>query len=38
MAALGGRRLPKTAIIVTTLDNNWLVEIEVIAAGRRAIR
>ncbi|MFF5523171.1 RidA family protein [Streptomyces coeruleorubidus] len=32
-AALGGRRVPTTAIVATTLDNNWLVEIEAIAAG-----
>jgi 2-iminobutanoate/2-iminopropanoate deaminase len=32
-AALGGRRVPTTAIVATTLDNDWLVEIEVIAAG-----
>ncbi|MEV2211442.1 RidA family protein [Streptomyces sp. NPDC050997] len=32
-AALGGRRVPTTAIVAATLDNDWLVEIEVIAAG-----
>lgn len=32
-AALGGRRVPTTAIVATTLDSDWLVEIEVIAAG-----
>jgi enamine deaminase RidA (YjgF/YER057c/UK114 family) len=32
-AALGGRRVPTTAIVATTLDNNWLIEIEAIAAG-----
>jgi 2-iminobutanoate/2-iminopropanoate deaminase len=32
-AALGGRRIPTTAIVATTLDPDWLVEIEVIAAG-----
>ncbi|WP_436771202.1 RidA family protein [Yinghuangia sp. YIM S09857] len=31
--ALGGRRVPTTAIVATTLDSDWLVEIEVIAAG-----
>jgi enamine deaminase RidA (YjgF/YER057c/UK114 family) len=31
--ALGGRVVPTTAIVVQTLDNAWLVEIEVIAAG-----
>jgi len=33
VAALGDRRIPTTAIIVTTLSPDWLVEIEVIAAG-----
>jgi 2-iminobutanoate/2-iminopropanoate deaminase len=32
-AALGGRRVPTTAIVAATLDDDWLVEIEVIAAG-----
>jgi len=32
-AALGDRRIPTTAIIVTTLSPDWLVEIEIIAAG-----
>jgi 2-iminobutanoate/2-iminopropanoate deaminase len=32
-AALGGRRVPTTAIVATTLVDEWLVEIEVIAAG-----
>ncbi|MGH8793126.1 MAG: RidA family protein [Stackebrandtia sp.] len=32
-SALGGRRVPTTAIAATTLDDDWLVEIEVIAAG-----
>lgn len=32
-AALGGRPVPTTAIVATTLDNDWLVEVEVIAAG-----
>ncbi|WAZ26917.1 RidA family protein [Streptomyces cinnabarinus] len=32
-AALGGRRVPTTAIVATTLDNDWLVEVEVTAAG-----
>ncbi|MFD0416647.1 RidA family protein [Streptomyces sp. NPDC127108] len=32
-AALGGRRVPTTAIVATTLDSDWLVEIEVVAAG-----
>lgn len=31
--ALGGRPIPTTAIVVQMLDPNWLVEIEVIAAG-----
>ena len=31
--ALSGRSIPTTAIIVQTLDQRWLVEIEVVAAG-----
>jgi len=30
---LGKRRVPTTAIVVGTLASDWLVEIEVIAAG-----
>jgi len=33
VAALGDRRIPTTAIVVTTLDPNWLIEIEVVAAA-----
>jgi enamine deaminase RidA (YjgF/YER057c/UK114 family) len=33
VAALGNRRVPTTAIIAETLSPDWLVEIEVIAAG-----
>jgi enamine deaminase RidA (YjgF/YER057c/UK114 family) len=33
VAALGGRTVPTTAIVAQTLDERWLVEIEVIAAG-----
>jgi enamine deaminase RidA (YjgF/YER057c/UK114 family) len=33
LAALGGRTLPTTAIVVQTLESDWLVEIEVIAAA-----
>lgn len=33
VAALGGRGVPTTAIVVATLDPGWLVEIEVIAAA-----
>lgn len=33
VAALGERRVPTTAIVATTLDSDWLVEIEVIAAS-----
>jgi 2-iminobutanoate/2-iminopropanoate deaminase len=33
MAALGGRAVPTTAIVAETLVSDWLVEIEVIAAG-----
>ncbi|MDH2428739.1 RidA family protein [Sphaerisporangium sp. TRM90804] len=32
-AALGGRAIPTTAIVVQTLATDWLVEIEVIAAA-----
>ncbi len=31
--ALGGRVVPTTAIVAETLDGDWLVEIEVIAAA-----
>lgn len=31
--ALGDRRVPTTAIVVRTLSPDWLIEIEVIAAG-----
>lgn len=33
VAALGGRIIPTTAIVVQTLVSEWLVEIEVIAAA-----
>jgi 2-iminobutanoate/2-iminopropanoate deaminase len=33
VAALGGRAVPTTAVIAQTLVSDWLVEIEVIAAG-----
>jgi len=33
VAALGGRVVPTTAIVAQTLASDWLVEIEVIAAG-----
>ena len=33
VAALGGRVVPTTAIVAETLVSDWLVEIEVIAAG-----
>lgn len=33
LAALGERRVPTTAIVVTTLEDDWLVEVEVIAAA-----
>jgi len=33
VAALGGRPVPTTAIVAETLAGDWLVEIEVIAAG-----
>jgi enamine deaminase RidA (YjgF/YER057c/UK114 family) len=31
--ALGGRLVPTTAIVVQTLEQDWMVEIEVIAAA-----
>jgi enamine deaminase RidA (YjgF/YER057c/UK114 family) len=33
VAALGGRVVPTTAIVVQTLSDSWLVEVEVIAAA-----
>ncbi|HMA13416.1 MAG TPA: RidA family protein [Kiloniellaceae bacterium] len=33
IAALGGRAIPTTAIVVQTLVSDWLVEIEIIAAA-----
>jgi len=33
MQALGGRAVPTTAIVVQTLEPDWLVEIEVLAAA-----
>ena len=33
VAALGGRAVPTTAIVVQTLSDDWLIEIEVVAAG-----
>ena len=33
VAALGGRRIPTTAIVVGTLSEDWLVEIEIVAAA-----
>lgn len=33
IAALGGRSIPTTAIVVQTLESEWLVEIEVIAVA-----
>ncbi|MBY5784665.1 RidA family protein [Rhizobium leguminosarum] len=33
LRALGGRAVPTTAIIVETLRDDWLLEIEIIAAG-----
>jgi enamine deaminase RidA (YjgF/YER057c/UK114 family) len=33
VAALDGRTIPTTAIVVQTLDSDWLVEIEVICAA-----
>lgn len=33
IAALGSRRIPTTAIVVQTLEREWLVEIEIVAAA-----
>ncbi|MEU4428112.1 RidA family protein [Actinoplanes sp. NPDC024001] len=33
VAALGGRRIPTTAIVVQTLEDDWLIELEIVAAG-----
>jgi enamine deaminase RidA (YjgF/YER057c/UK114 family) len=33
VAALGGRAIPTTAIVVQTLEDDWLIEIEIIAAA-----
>jgi 2-iminobutanoate/2-iminopropanoate deaminase len=33
LSALGGRRVPTTAIVVGTLSDDWLIELEVIAAA-----
>ncbi|MFE3455567.1 RidA family protein [Nonomuraea sp. NPDC059194] len=33
VAALRGRQVPTTAIVAQTLASDWLVEIEVVAAG-----
>ncbi|MDA0182435.1 RidA family protein [Solirubrobacter phytolaccae] len=33
LVALGGRRVPTTAIVVGTLSESWLVELEVVAAA-----
>src|SRR5688572_18044960 len=33
LRALGERRIPTTAIVVQTLDEEWLVELEVVAAA-----
>ena len=33
LLALGERRIPTTAIVVQTLQDDWLVELEVIAAA-----
>lgn len=33
VAALGARRVPTTALVAQTLESDWLVEIEVIAAA-----
>ncbi|HEX5620098.1 MAG TPA: RidA family protein [Solirubrobacteraceae bacterium] len=33
VAALGGRRVPTTAVVVGTLADDWLVELEIVAAA-----
>ena len=33
VAALGGRRVPTTAVVVETLEPDWLVELEVVVAA-----
>ncbi len=33
LAALGGRLIPTTALVVQTLDETWLVELEIIAVA-----
>ena len=33
VAALGDRRIPTTAIVVQTLAEDWLVELEIIAVA-----
>lgn len=33
IAALGNRRIPTTAIVVQTLQPDWLIELEIIAAA-----
>jgi 2-iminobutanoate/2-iminopropanoate deaminase len=33
LETLGGRRVPTTAIVVGTLSDDWLIELEVIAAA-----
>jgi enamine deaminase RidA (YjgF/YER057c/UK114 family) len=34
VAALGGRRVPTTAIVVETLADDWLIELEIVAGQR----
>jgi len=33
VAALAGRTVPTTAIVVQTLRDDWLIELEIVAAG-----
>ncbi|MBE2317481.1 RidA family protein [Solirubrobacter sp. CPCC 204708] len=33
VAALGGRLVPTTALVVATLSERWLIELEVVAAA-----
>ncbi|GAA4962764.1 RidA family protein [Actinoplanes utahensis] len=33
VAALGGRAIPTTAIVVQTLESDWLIELEIVAVA-----
>ncbi len=34
LAALGAHRVPTTALVAETLSPDWLIEVEIVAAGR----